>query len=711
MLFTSENVCAQTSSNIEYVKGFENKNHPQIAYWFLTPAIVDTDSYLSYMDNMLDHSYFDFIFLDAREGSSFDNVEKMHPVLEKIVAHAHERHIRIGIRMHPKALKKVPEEITERFIAEGETKLNHAGTGICSMNSSFVRTRTSLKKEPFKVYLFKKTMDGFYDPKTLKETSDYDYSIKDETVTITIKAGNQYAGYTAYAMSEFYYKSISNHSSQVVAQTIQFIDQYATIPLDGIMLDEYGNQGLKPAWLVKFKAGGLRLRSYSLPLSKELVARTGDSSAITLFNMRYAPDQHPEIRIKAINVYMDLLREGAMHVENAMYKRAKKVFGVNCFIGAHNTFHNSLIHDDIWATGIKWWSIPREYGFTDEKTPLPTQLGIAMSYPNNAMYNMYYDGNIQRFVTKTFGDLHYGIRTFYHAFNDTHWGIGLEQPQAYTAINPVENAARLMNQFNPSLPEVKLLVVFGNEALQNWYPNKQDRGKYDINDQLNIEEKTLQILKAGYLNALVPTDLINEGKLILNKDHKATLNGHVFDAVIFLYPQYAKEPVIKFLEDYVNHAGKLMLVGDAAYDFNGTDITDRMNLIRSKSVLNSFSVSAISDLGIEKNVIKNGAKNQDGSYVFTNLKSIQRNKSTSFSIVNKNNKYTGSYKGLAAIQFDEDGNLKKLAATAFTDLKLNGKEILHLSKEADILINKTNKEFKIIIADSTHSIKLTQYAK
>jgi len=411
--------------------------------------------------------------------------------------------------------------------------------------------------------------------------------------------------------------------------------------------------------------------------------------------MRYAPAGKPEIRMKAINSYMDLMREGALHVENALCKRAKEVYGPDCFIAAHNTFHNSLVNDEIWATGLKWWSIPREYGFTDENTPLPTQMGITISYPARAMYNMYYDDDIGDFVTKTLTDLRYGIRTFYHAFNDKQWGIGLEKPEATNAINPVENCARLMNRFNPALPDIKLLVIFGNEALQNWYPNISERGSYDINDQLNIEEKAVKIWEAGYLNALVPTDLISGGKLKLDSAGKPVLNGHQFEAVIFLYPEYSKEATLKFLEEYVGKGGKLMLAGTATHDFNGNDISARIRNIYEKATTIEFSVDRIPQLGLTRNAVTGGCKNEDGSYVFTDISSLRKNRSATFKLSFGQDIYSGDYKGFAAISADSLQGLQKLACAGFSELKKNGVTILKLEHPGDIMVEKVGKEYQI----------------
>ncbi|HWS01518.1 MAG TPA: hypothetical protein VN249_12935, partial [Prolixibacteraceae bacterium] len=604
----------------------------------------------------------------------------------------------IGYRAQVNGDQQELEEHMERFIAEAETTLDHSGNGSCSLNAKFVRSGSSNKQEVFKVFFFKKSGDGFYDPASFKETKDYIFSVKDQTVRVNIKAGKETNGYTAYVMAQFYNNKLSNHSAGAEAGIIRFLNTYADIPFDGVMLDEYGNAQILPPWKMMFKWGNYRLRSYSLPMAKELESRTGLPASQLLLDMRYAPSGKPEVRIKAINAYMDLMREGAMHVENAMYKHAKEIYGPDCFIAAHNTFHNSLVNDEIWATGLKWWSIPREYGFTDEHTPLPTQMGIAMSYPAKAMYNMYYDGNIRDFTSKTLADLNFGIRTFYHAFNDKQWGIGLETPEAINAILPVENCARLMNRFNPSLPEIKLLVIFGNEALQNWYPNNSERGSYDINDQLKIEEKAVKAWEAGYFNALVPTDLISSGKLKLDSAGRPVLSGHKFDAVIFLYPQYSKESTLKFLEDYVNNGGKLMMEGTATNDFNGKNISGRMRNIYEKAVAKEFSVDRLPDLGLTRNAVAGGCKNEDGSYVFTDISSLRKNKAKLFKLSFGQDVYSGDYTGFAAISADPLLGLQKLACSGFSELKKNGATILKLEHPGDIFIEKQNNIYKITIA-------------
>lgn len=77
-------------------------------------------------------------------------------------------------------------------------------------------------------------------------------------------------------------------------------------------------------------------------------------------------------------------------------------------------------------------------------------------------------------------------------------------------MNRLVEAARLLNRFDPGKPDANVLVVFGTEALCNWFPDTAQRTAYDVR-KLAIEEKAVELQQAGYLTALVPTDLITDG--------------------------------------------------------------------------------------------------------------------------------------------------------------------------------------------------------
>jgi hypothetical protein len=330
---------------------------------------------------------------------------------------------------------------------------------------------------------------------------------------------------------------------------------------------------------------------------------------------------------------------------------------------------------------------------------------------------------IPHVITKALTDLRYGVRTHYHALNDKRPNRSdLWDREAVVGINKVEHCARLLNKFNPSLPDVRLLVVFGREALANWYPNTADRGVYDINASLGIEEKAKEVWSAGYLNALVPSNLITEGKLKLGNDGKPVLNGHRFDAVLYLYPQYAKEAEIRWLESYVARGGKLMIEGPASRDFNGKDITERFNALYSKATVQGYSVEKLGMLGLTKNLLPDGCPTEDGAFVFTDEASMgpgktgegtdelsagkEAGQTAAFQLVWHGHTYTGRYKGLIAVRPDTSpAGVSKLAAAGLTELRRDGKLLLQFSAPTDVYFDRQGGKPVMIVAGKGGGVK------
>ncbi len=695
-------------ATVNYVNSFENTRNPEVAYWFFAANMMPEKRYKDKIDSFAKYSKYTLIFLTARDGCDFYDSKTMRPIFKKLVQYAHQKGLKIGLQIW-KDDRGTLLENTDRLIQEGEVRLDEKGEGMYLVKAKGARDMTTLlKSELFKVYAFKKTEEGFYDPATLKDiTANATAENTKEQVAVSIKSGSSLAGYTAYIMTQHYYQSCSNFSDQAISILLNAFKVYADIPFDGIGLDEYKNMKIARQKIMEITHDTFRERVYSIGMARKMKENSGDDLDKVLFDMRYAPAGNPERRIKAINRYMSLMRSATLPVEAAMYDLGKKMYGPGTFIGLHNTFHNNLDHDEVWQTGVTWWSIKRDYGHSDENTSTPIQMGIGMSYPRNAMYNMYYDKDLEKIWSKALYDLRFGVRTHYHAANDVQgWGVSIDAPEALEKINKVENAARLLNRFNPSFPGIKLLVIYGMEALCNWYPNKTERGMYDINDRLGFDKKTTQLWDNGYLNVAVPTDLIEDGRLHLNKTGKPTLNGYVFDAIVFLNPEYARKSTTVFIQQYLSQGGKLLIDGKVTHDFNGEDISVAWKAIAAKAVSTHFSIEDIAKLGIARNELKNGVQNDDGSFTFTSVESIKTNTADTFSFVYQGDHYQGSYTGIASIKIGRKGKLEKLASTGFSSLTKNGHPILQLSKAADIYVVAENDRYQATIADANKETQL-----
>jgi hypothetical protein len=695
------------AQSIKHVDKFTNEHHPEIGYWFISPDLFAKERYLEELDSIIHQCPYTLIFLSARAGADFYDYKTMHPIFKRLVARAHQYGLKVGLQLWGNYNDKAIDG-SQRMIVENEVPLNGIGEASITVKAKFVRFPDRLlKTDLFRVYAFMKTAEGFYDPSTLKDiTEKCTTSLPDkETVRVKINGGASLKGLTACVMTQEYCSQSSMWGNVEINGFKEAINNYGDIPFDGFALDEYGNKFVERIF-DSTTANPFRGRWYSNAMADSFQLATGNSLVKSLLDGRYAPDGKPEVRMKAINQYMDFMRGGVLRVEKAVYDYSRKVFGKSIFNGIHDTYHNSLVNDEIWANGISWWLSPRAYGQTDEKTITPVQMGVAISHSMNAMYNQFYNIDFSVVEKKALGDLRYGVRTHYHAMHDMRENRSdLLDPVAIAGINKVESCARMLNKFNPLLPKINLLVIFGMEALQNWYPNEADRGVYDINDKMGIEAKALEIWNAGYLNALVPSDVIAHGILKINKEGKPEINGHTFDAVLYLYPQYAKESELKFLEDYINRGGKLMIEGKADHDFNANEISKSFKSIYDKATVKGYSVENLSKLGLEKNLLTDGCKNEDGSYVFTDFNSLMEDKIAQFNVNINGDNYSGSYKGLAVIKADKNNGLTRFGANGLEELKRNGKTILSFQNPVDVFIVRNNGRSDITLKDNTGRIK------
>ncbi len=696
------------AQKVQNIPSFGNVHHPQIAYWFFNKDMLNEQAWKSKIDSLAANSKYTLIFLTARNGVDFFDPEKMQPIFTQLVAYAHSKGLQIGLQLWGTP-KNTTEANCERTVVENEAVLDANGQCTIYSKAKHVRAQSGkpFKSTLLKAYMFKKMGNGWYQPESLTDITSLCTvaNATDSSVTLHIRQEAAKQGYTVYALTQHYYKVSSNHSQEAVDKFVQVMQAYQNIPFDGIGLDEYTNLKLFAIWELKKAKETLQERLYSLDMAKKYQQLYHCDIEKALFDMRYAPINQPAIKTRAINTYMDVMRKGTLQVEAAVYDNAKRIFGAKTFVGLHDSHHNHLDGDEVWQTGINWWNVKRDYGHTDEETPTPTQMGIAYGYPKNMLYNMYYEKRIDKIEEKAYTDLLYNIRTHYHAINDVqNWGVSVEQPYALNKINRVENCARLLNHFNPALPEIKLLVVFGREALQNWYPDSSQKGICDVNNQLKIEEKAVQIWKAGYLNALVPTDVIDDNRLVVDANGKAVYNGHVFDAIVFLYPEYAKETTLQFLEKYVAKGGKLMVEGKAASHFLGQNIAERWNKISSKAVTTSFDIAALPLLGIEKNNWGHSCKMLDGSWLFAHYENFEQQRLTTFSKTIDGTTFGGRYIGYAALKAT-NGQLTRFAATSLQELSINQKIVLQLSQPADVLIEKKSSIYQIIMA-GTEEVKV-----
>ncbi len=706
--------------NRRYVEKMPPAGHPELVYWFWHGDTLADKQYLRSVERMAESS-FTLAIMTARtgfdplgQGVDFYDFDRMHEPFAETVRAAHERNLKIGMQVWELgALTRANDPTTKArpclavaqslaLVTEGEAVLDANGHADYSVDSNQARDRQPFHSEVLKVWAFRKTGEGYYAGNSLADITDSAKTVKADAagVTLSIDAPASYAGCTAYVLVSHYYDYPDLFNGVMSDNFRNVLEHYSDIPLDGTALDEFGYMMLEPKRVKPF-----RDRFYGHAFAVEYAERTGASLERALFEMRYAPEGKPGVRMRAINWYFDVMRAGPLRVERAFYNMSKEIFGPDTFAGIHNTYHNTMHTDDLWRVGFNWWQVPREYGQSDENWPMPQRMGLIVAHSEPVTFDQKYGGNLDFFLERALDESRFGGRTHYLAWNDTREGrINMADtvPSGkYAAIGGVEQKIRLLNHFDPPAPRLPVLVVFGMPALINWFPDYSARNDWDYNGKLGIEQKASAIWEAGYPCALLPSDFIDDGQITFDSEGHPLINGHVFDCMVFLYPQYAKKTTFEYLDRFTGQGGKLMLEGDATHNFDGHDIKERFEKIAARATVRGFDVGQISKLGVQTNSLDNGAFMEDGSAIFTDFASWQTKQSRPFKVKMAGREFSGSYIAVCALKVDAGGDMEKFACGGFSELRRDGETILSLERPADVVISRTeNGWFQVTVVGS-----------
>lgn len=696
---------------VETIDKFENINNPIVLYWFWDENTLLGKKYLSDLDSIVEKSPFDLIYLTARNGVDFYDYDRMHPIFSELVDEAHRKGVKIGLQLWDSD-NEITFAKSVRLLSESEAELDVKGRAVVKMYAKHVRdnsinrhSRVGITKtEVFKAWAFKKDKSDSFISETLKDITPNVRINKfgKEYSEFIIDCGPEFSGYYIYILTQNFYNWNDTYGGYVSDNIQRAFNKYSDIPFDATALDEYTHIRITPPWNIGNEYFTERIYS---PAMDSLYNKIYNSSMSDSFlSMRYKEDGNSENQIRCINRYMDIMRYGPLKVEKDFYRLSKEYFGEETFIGVHNTFHNALLGDEIWQTGGNWWTVPRDYGHTDENSIKPTQMGIAQGCKMNVLYNMYYHENVDSILKKSATDLAYGIRTHYHAYNDSQsWGVKLESPEFLDKVCNVENAAVLLNHFNPSLPQMDALFVFCIEALQNSCMEQEHRTKYMLNGNVNPEKIVNSLWEKGYRISLISSDAFTADRVKILSDSKLSYNGHIYKDVVLMYPEFIKKQSLELFTEYVRNGGKLLVFGNGTYNFDAEKISDKISCM-GKCLSNEFELEmALKDEDIlPDNLYGTYSYNEDGSYVQTFYPELVNKEDVSFNFELKSSKVTGKCRGMIALDIDDSAEVLKLAAVGLTELSINGNMLLKLSSPSDIFY---------VNDDKNHSIKLQDNIK
>ncbi len=665
-----------------------SSRHPKIQYWFWDKELVETKTYLRQLDVLVENSDFNTVMITERDGLNFYDKELLAQFAE-VVSYAHAKGLKIYLQLwtngqtNPVKVNKkdAVAYVSERegVLIDGRLSLTHSCTHVRNLNFN-----PHIENCLVGAYAFKKLKNGVYEPNTLIDITAKAVVESEKDVCSLSFNLPDLEGYTVYAMVAHYYSYADLFGERMISDFCDAMDFYRSAGFDGFVLDEMKNVPVVPSWLNSTPCE----RCYGDHFKSYFYEQTGEDLDKILFEMRYCANGYDKSRIKAINLYFDIFRHSTKRVEKLVAEYNTKHFGSDAFFGLHNTYHNSLQSDEMYTTGCNWWEVPRKYGQTDEDITFPVRMVIACQTTENLCIDMFYNKSEDAFVEKAMRDAPFGCRTHYHAMNDSFYGVNTGTEEFLSLIRPYERKISLLNAFDPpALPKMELLVVFGFPALCNWYPDEQNKTDYDLNGALNIEKRVDGLWKAGYFNALAPSDAIDDGRIVLDANGLFDYCGHKFEKMLYLYPQYAKASTINKLKSFISENAFVRIIGGIDRDFSGNTVDNK--LFESVTVEETSDIPSC--LCLSPNPITNGCVLADGTVIVSSLDSIKNDESEVIALEVNGHVFEVEFKGVFAIKADGSGKISRLACGDCKSLKRDGKELFAFDIARDILISEKYK--------------------
>ena len=684
-----------------------DSQHPQIIYWVWKDAsYFQDDRFLEKLDTIAANTPFTHVSVYMHNGFGFDDPIKVKPALAKAVARAHQLGLKIIVSPYFPAHS--PKELNGRLsgmVLDNEAVLDSKGTTTIEVRAEALREKKPASSALLKAYAFRKTGEGIYAPATLRELPANELQVANEgtdAVRITVNSGSSHAGETVFVLTRHDYPYGDLFSDFWPEQFKKMLDTWADIPFDGVALDEFRYLTLN--WGKPFRG-----RWYSEPMAKAYREHFNRSLEEDLFANRYAPEGQAGIRAAAINRYFDLLSPRPAEIDRFFMEYACKLFGQGIFKGFHNTWHNSIAGDEIWGTGVNWWGLDRAYGQTDETLPEPLRLGVGAAYPEPIFYNMFYSEIARKkklnerdsYIEEAVAEARINGRVNYLGFDQPKdWGIPFDDA-LLERIGKVERRIRLLNLFNGPRPDTRLLVIFGFPSLVNWFPNATARNNYDINGSLKAEEKADAIWKSGVPCVLVSSSVIDSGKLTIGSDGRPVINGHRFDAVVFIGPEYSKPLTLAFLRKYVEVGGKLVLDGEATRGFDGDAIGADYGAIVKATVARDCTPASVAKLGLVSDWPKDGSRLEDGSVLMVDRATIETEEPHIFSFLIGSHEFKVVASGVMAFKATPEGQPQKLAAAQFVSLARDGQLIISKDNPADAVLEWASDGLRSTASENT----------
>ncbi|HOX55917.1 MAG TPA: hypothetical protein P5205_03440 [Candidatus Paceibacterota bacterium] len=534
---------------------------PVIGAWFWTERDLEPEGCKSFLDAAAERSPYTLLSTTCRRVEVVD--PQAHQQTDKAVRYAATRGLKVALELDLRLARqafraKYPdeqqEELTLRFLDFADNKPAEAvfqGVDTADhMNGSLPRYEC-LATRLVRVYSFVRDRDGI-DPTTVRDITAESVATAEGPRKLTVRVPEQ-PGRSACVIASHTYLTPDVFAPHLIEFQRAIIQQYADLPLAGIMKDEWGfppdptgNPKHDRYWYSAAMA-----RAYAEGSGRDLVRDT--------LLMCAGEKGRERERQAAINRYGAMGRRRNAAIEDDYYRTGKEVFGKAAFIVTHPTWWPYPGAQEFRKNGLSWWDATRDFGQTDEQTPYPCRTSLAKRWDYPLWYNQYYSREAQPYLREFWAGVLSGGRLNVHPlYPRPDLKLGERETLLLeSGLMAAMTRLRMLDFITRAPLDCPVAVTFGHANAMNWAGTSYDRVGLEIASSL---------CAAGYPADFFPSSLVGSSALRLDDKGYVCLGPQRYRALVLYRPEFCGQAELQFFTRAATGKTAIFQVGEWTCD-------------------------------------------------------------------------------------------------------------------------------------------------
>ena len=538
---------------------------PAIGAWFWRDSALEPEAYKPFLDAVAAHSPYTLLPSSLRISKGEITDPQIRDQIGKAVRYADRLGLRIAFDLDVRLARRAfharyPNEQQEELVlktvklpATGMATVTFQGRDLTDHMTGNTIPYRCLATRLVRVYSFVRGADGI-DPATVRDITDEGPQAVAQgprKLTVTVPAE---AGRCACVMATHTYLTPDVFAPHLLAFQREIVQQYADLPLAGVMKDEWGfppDHSGNPAhdrfWYSPAMANVYAKHSGGRDLVRDAILMT------------YGENGKLRERQAAINRYQQLCRLRNASIEDDYYHAGKETFGPKSFVVTHATWTSYPGVQEFRKHGLDWWDATRDIGQCDAIPPYQCCTSLAKRWGYPLWYNQYYAPQASGYVRELWTGALSGGRLNVHPLypkREIPYGTCL----LMLSRNPLLTGMirlRMLDFITQAPLDCPVAVVFGHACAMNWAGPSYNRVGLDVASALCAQ---------GHLADLIPSSLVGTSAFHLDDGGYVCLGPQRYRAVVLYQPEFGDARELAFFSRAVAGQSEVFLVGDWTRD-------------------------------------------------------------------------------------------------------------------------------------------------